>query len=47
MGTSSQKKQGNCKSQKKPTLVIGTPGPKTWEVMQLAKVNTEQAKMGD
>lgn len=50
MGTSSQKKQGNCKSQKKPALVIGTPGPKTWEVMQLAgelKVNTEQAKMGD
>lgn len=33
MGTSSQKKLGNCESQKKPTLVIGALGPKTWEVM--------------
>lgn len=50
MGTASQKKQGNRKSQEKPTIVIGSPGPKTWEVMQLAgelRINTEQAKMGN
>lgn len=31
---SSQKQLGICESQKKPTLVIGALGPKTWEVMQ-------------
>jgi len=33
MGTVSQKKLENGKSQKKPTLVIVALGPKTWEVM--------------
>lgn len=50
MGTAFQKKQGNCKNQEKPTLVIGSPGPKTCKVMWLAgelRISTEQAKMGD
>lgn len=33
-GASSQEQLGICGSQKKPTLVSGALGPKTWEVMQ-------------